>query len=293
MTTTENQYKNMCCIIITMSAYTRSVSLHSMYTTTRVSNVLNELRRCLPYVTPCYAVSRNSPSNCLTYLNEHNVGLVCYTKDDIMRINHTALGATVIDSSSPTISSTGLCNEYIVRNVDDIVTLMKCPGPGPGRGRGRGRGPGPVPLLWIKTAISNEGVERTREMFEYIWAHKCLLNGIVFDIHNFTNGYIPPTMYNYKVATEYIFRNMVIPFEREYGIQTPAIMIDGQDHITQIRHLAELHSYALKETSLINGFTQKKPELRLILGALFDSVGGGTDDICNRRRRMFATHEYP
>jgi hypothetical protein len=86
---------------------------------------------------------------------------------------------------------------------------------------------------------------------------------------------------------------MVLPFEREYGIQTPAIMIDGQDHITQIRHLAELHSYALKETSVINGFTQKKPELRLILGALFDSVGGGggAGDICTRRR--FAAHEYP
>jgi hypothetical protein len=151
-------------------------------------------------------------------------------------------------------------------------------------------------MLWVKTAVSNEGVERTREMFEYIWAHKCILNGIVFDIHNFTNGYIPPTMYSYKIATEYVFRNMVLPFEREYGIQTPAIMIDGQDHITQIRHLSELHFYALKETSVINGFTQKKPELRLILGALFDSVGGGGgggggDIVCTRRR--LSAHEYP
>ena len=262
-----------------MTAYTRSVSLHSMYTKTRVSTVLNELRRCLPYITPYYAVSQNS--NCLTYLKEHNVGLVCYTKDDIMRVK--TLGANVVDSSSPMISATGLCNEYIVRNVDDIVRIMKYP---PASSRGRG----PEPLLWVKTAVSNEGIERSREMFEYIWAHKCILNGIVFDIHNFTNGYIPPTIYSYKVATEYVFRNIVIPFEREYGIKTPAIMIDGQDHITQIRHLAELHSYALKETSIINGFTQKKPELRLILGTLFDSV------CCIGSRygeRILASHEYP
>jgi hypothetical protein len=50
---------------------------------------------------------------------------------------------------------------------------------------------------------------------------------------------------------------------------------------------------------MINGFTQKKPELRLILGALFDSVGGGggggggggAGDVCTRRR--LSAHEYP
>jgi hypothetical protein len=211
---------------------------------------LNELRRCLPYVTPCYAVTPNSPPNLVSYLREQKVELVC---------------------------------DNIVRNVNDIKQLTLPTTTTPARA--------PSPLLWVKTTISNEGVERTREMFEYIWAHKCILNGIVFDIHNFTNGYIPPTMYSYKVATDYVFRNMVLPFEREYGIQTPAIMIDGRDHITQIRHLAELHFYALKETSMINGFTQKKPELRLILGALFDSVGGGgAGDVCTRR---FAAHEYP
>ena len=231
-----------------MAAYTRSVSLHNRFSIHRnmshVSNVLNELRRCLPYVTPCYAVSPRSPPNLLSYLREQKVDLV-YDKD-------------------------------IASSVNDIARAMMTPA----------RARVPTPLLWVKTTISNDGVERTREMFEYVWAHKCILNGIVFDIHNFTNGYIPPTMYNYKVATEYVFRNMVRPFEQEYGIQTPAIMIDGRDHITQLRHLAELHSYALKETSLINGFTQKKPELRLILGALFDSgsgSGGGP----------LAAHEYP
>jgi hypothetical protein len=245
-----------------MATYTKSISFHSIRRNmSRVSNVLNELRRCLPYVTPCYAVTPNSPPNLVLYLREQNVELI-YTHDNVACIRH----------------------DNIVRSVNDIKLLTSPTTQAQARA--------PTPMLWVKTTVSNEGVERTREMFEYIWAHKCILNGIVFDIHNFTNGYIPPTMYSYKIATEYIFRNMVLPFEREYGIQTPAIMIDGQDHITQIRHIAELHSYALKETSVINGFTQKKPELRLILGALFDSVGGGgAGDICTRRR--LSAHEYP
>ena len=247
-----------------MQSYTRSVSLHSLHSVNmrRVSNVLNEMRRCLPYVSPYYAIGSNSSPNLVSYLREQNVGLVSCKSCRIV--------------SSP-------CNEYIVRSVDDIVNVRTGPGTGSGPRT-------PTPTLWVKTTISNDGVERTREMFEYIWAHKCILNGIVFDIHNFTNGYIPPTMYSYKIATEYVFRNIIVPFEQEYGIQTPAIMIDGQDHITQIRHLSELHYYALKESSVIGGIARKKPELRLILGALFDSVGfsgGGGGG------RVLASHEYP
>ena len=247
-----------------MQSYTRSVSLHSIHSVNMrsVSNVLNEMRRCLPYVAPYYAIGSNSSPNLLSYLREQKVGLVSCKNYRII--------------SPP-------CNEYIVRSVDDIIKVRTGTGTGTGTGTRTS-----TPTLWVKTAISNDGVERTREMFEYIWAHKCILNGIVFDIHNFTNGYIPPTIYSYKIATEYVFRNIIVPFEQEYGIQTPAIMIDGQDHITQLRHLSELHYYALKESSVIGGFTRKKPELRLILGALFDSVGfsGGGG-------RVLASHEYP
>jgi len=269
-----------------MTTHTMSVSLHSIYrTVSRVSNVLNEVRRTLPYITPYYTVTPFSSLQLLTHLHNANVGMVCNTNEDILRVNQVGSSMRIVDNvSSIRAHHFKTCNEYIVHNVDDIVRCRSS--------SVSGSTLTPTPLLWIKTAVSNDGVERTREMFEYIWAHKCILGGIVFDIHNFTNGYIPPTMYSYKIATEYIFRNMVLPFEREYGIKTPAIMIDGQDHITQIRHLAELHFYALKETSVINGFTQKKPELRLILGALFDSVGGGGGgDICTRRR--LSAHEYP
>jgi hypothetical protein len=268
-----------------MTTHTMSVSLHSIYrTVSRVSNVLNEVRRTLPYITPYYTITPFSSLQLLTQLHNANVGMICNTNEDILRVNQVGSSMRIVDNvSSIRGRHFKTCNEYIVHNVDDIVRCHSS--------SVSGTTPTPTPLLWIKTAVSNDGVERTREMFEYIWAHKCILGGIVFDIHNFTNGYIPPTMYSYKVATEYVFRNMVLPFEREYGIKTPAIMIDGQDHITDVRHLAELHFYALKETSVINGFTQKKPELRLILGALFDS--DGASDHAGKILKPLPLHEYP
>ena len=242
-----------------MIAHRRMVSLH-------ISTILREFRRCLPYATPCYAVTANSSPYLLSYLQQENVKL--------MKCNRVV-------APPRTLARAGYdpYDELIVRSVNEIESSSS-PSPSPS----------PSPSLWIKSTISNEGVERSRELFEYIWTHKCILNGIVFDIHNFTTGYIPPTMYNYKIATEYVVRNIISPFEREYGIRTPAIMIDGRDHITQLRHLAELHNYAIKETSLIRGFSKKKPELRLMLGSLFDSGAGTGEGKVNRR---MAVHEYP
>ena len=104
-------------------------------------------------------------------------------------------------------------------------------------------------------------------MFEYIWAHKYIINGLVFNVNNFSNplSYIPPTMHSYKIALDYLFRNIIHPFEKEYGISTPAIMMDARDHITQMRHVDEL-SRSLTGFQMSSG----RPELRLILGALID-----------------------
>jgi hypothetical protein len=124
--------------------------------------------------------------------------------------------------------------------------------------------------VWIHTTISNEGIDRTKEMFEYIWANKCVLNGIVFDISNFTHPCqsVPPSMYSYKVAMDYVFRNIVYPFEKEYGISTPAIMIDGRHHIKHMRHLYELNEFALSRFRMHH----KYPEFRLIVDSLIDSL---------------------
>jgi hypothetical protein len=109
-------------------------------------------------------------------------------------------------------------------------------------------------------------------MFEYIWAHKYIVNGIVFNVNNFSNplSYIPPSMYSYKIALDYLFRNIIDPFEKEYGIPTPAIMMDARDHITQMSQLEELHSH------IRDCRREKQPAMRLILGSLIDNE-------CNER----------
>ena len=243
--------------------YSRSTSFHQLYhrfRTNNISNVLDEIKRQMPYIRPCYAVSKYSSPNTLSLIRDKKIDMICYDSNpNVIKVNGEEHS-----------------NEYIVRNISEIKTSSYVD---------RGS-----PTLWIKTTISNDGIEQTREMFEYIWAHKHILNGIVFDIRNFSNGYIPPTMYSYKIAIDYLFRNIVIPFEREYGIQTPAIIIDAKDNITHMRQLYELHSYALNETSVINVFRKNKPELRLVLGALFDSA---SESITTYPRRSLSFHEYP
>ena len=103
-------------------------------------------------------------------------------------------------------------------------------------------------------------------MFEYIWAHKYIVNGIVFNVNNFSNplSYIPPSMYSYKIALDYLFRNIIDPFEKEYGIYTPYIMMDGRENITRPEHLYEL-------SEIVNEpMNRDKRGLLMIVDALFD-----------------------
>ena len=208
----------------------------------RLSNLFREL----PHVQPCYAVSSASSPAVISFLREHRVPMICHNARQVSLVGDNSLviaGRRFVGS-----------NECIVRSVGEIA--------------GRARAPArPPPLLWVHTAISHDGIHNTREMFEYIWAHKYIVNGIVFNVNNFSNplSYIPPSMYSYKIALDYLFRNIIDPFEKEYGIPTPAIMMDARDHITQMSHLDELHSH-------IRGYRQEKqPAMRLILGALIDN----------------------
>lgn len=206
----------------------------------QLTNLFRELGQQLPRVRPCYAVSSASSPALISFLREHRIPMIC----------HNAREVSLVGDNSLVIASRrfGQSSECIVRSVGEIVARA------PPRA--------PPPLFWVHTTISHDGIVNTREMFEYIWAHKYILNGIVFNVNNFSNPscYIQPTMYSYKIAFDYLFRNVVHPFEKEYGIQTPAIMIDGRDHITQMRHIHELSS-----------MIPDRPELRLILGSLIDT----------------------
>ena len=232
--------------------YSTSVSFHRVYHQSRgLEKLLSELKCRIPNIQPCYAVSAASSPAVVSVLRERCVPMICHNaREEALVGNHS-----LVIAGRPFVGHQA--NERIVRSVCEIVA----PGPPPPRA------PAPPPLVWVHTTISHDGIEKTREMFEYIWAHKHIVNGIVFNVNNFSNptSTIPPTMYSYKIALNYLFRNIIHPFEKEYSIPIPSIMIDARNHITQISHLHEL-------SSIITGYTpsSRRPELRLILGSLID-----------------------
>jgi hypothetical protein len=203
----------------------------------------------LPDVRLCYAVSSSSSPAVISILREHHIPMICHNSRQLSLVGDESL----VIAGRRFHSS---LQESIVRSVHEIKD-----GPAPA--------PTPTPLLWVYSAISNDGVAVSKEMFEYIWARKYILNGIVFNVNNFSNrvSAIPPTMYSYKIGLDYVFRNIIVPFEKEYAIQTPAVMIDGRYHITQMSQVDELSSI-LSERKMSS--SQRCPDLHLILGQIID-----------------------
>jgi hypothetical protein len=229
-----------------MARITRSVSLHRMYPeylSTNISKVFQEWNKCLPYIRPWYAVSPASSPDLVSLLRNQRIPMICHNAREVKLVNDA--GLVVVDGKP--IGN----HECIIRNSKPPATLTSS---------------APV---WIHTKISNEGVDQTRQMFEYIWANKYILNGIVFDISNFTHPTqsIPPSMYSYKVAMDYIFRNIVYPFQKEYGISVPAIMIDGREHIHRLQDIYDLHEQGLSQCKHL----WEKQQIHLIVGSLLDN----------------------
>ena len=208
--------------------------------------IFREWKKCVPFLRPCYSVGDASSREIISIMRENRIPMLCANPRQV----------SFVDDYSLIIEETRFgTNEYIARNMKDVVAQARAP-------------------LWIHTTISHDGIMRTREMFEYIWAHKLILNGIVFNTRNFsnTNSSIQPSMYSYKIAIDYLFRNVIDPFEKEYGIHTPSIMIDGRDHITKIEHLNELRYYAFDcETTTVQKCKKNNIELHLMVGSLIDS----------------------
>lgn len=236
-----------------MARITRSVSIHRMYPeylSTNVSKIFQEWNKCIPYIRPWYAVSPASSPDLVSLLRNQRIPMICHNAREVKLVNETRL--VVVDGKR--IGN----HECIIRSSKHAAGLSSVP-------------------VWIHTKISNEGIEQTREMFEYIWANKYILNGIVFDISNFTHSVqsIPPPMYSYKVAMDYIFRNIVYPFQKEYGISTPAIMIDGRNHIHRLEHLYDLHEQGIRQCKHLwdkhSHLQVNRPKLDLIVGSLLDN----------------------
>ena len=223
--------------------FSTSMSIHNIFRSSQ-NPVLREWKRHLPTIRPCYALSHRSTQQTISLMRDYRIPMLCETPDQVSAVNEYSL----------TIENTRFGgNEYIARKLSDMPTIESS-----------------TPL-WIYTKVSNDGIENSRRMFEHIWSHKNILRGIVFNIDNFSNslrGSIPPSIYSYTVAIKYIVRNMTCPFESDYGIQTPCIMIDGRHRITRIEHLEQLKMNIEPVLS-----TSKQIELQLIVDELFDRRG--------------------
>ena len=233
--------------------YSSSLSFHRLYNAVNTAQpIIREWKKCVPFLKPCYSVSNASSRETISILRENRVPMICDNPRQVSFVNDYSL---VIEENRFGT------NEYIARNMKDLGAA------------GSPRAPA-TPPLWIHTTISSDGIDLTREMFEYIWAHKLILNGIVFNTRNFAdkNAAIPPSMYSYKIAFDYLFRNMITPFKKEYGIHTPCIMIDGRNHITRLEHLRELRYSAFDSemSSTLKICKEHGIELRLIVDSLLD-----------------------
>ena len=236
--------------------YSSSLSFHRIFNAVNITQpVFREWKIQLPFIQPCYSVGDASSREIISVMRENRIPMICANPRDVSVVNDYSL---VIENNRFGT------NEYIARNMKDLDSPATSP-----------RAPASPPL-WVHTTISSEGIVQTREMFEYIWAHKLVLNGIVFNTRNFAdkNAVLMPSMYSYKIAFDYLFRNMIIPFKKEYGIHTPCIMIDGRDHITRVEHLHGLrHSVFESNTSsssVIHSCKEYGIELRLIVDSLID-----------------------
>jgi len=217
-----------------------------------VQSLLREWKKVLPHIQPCYSISASSTKQTIALMRNYRIPMLCETPAQVQAVNDYTLTIEAsrfgnneyITRGRPTASSSSSSSSSAA-TVSYSSTLP----------------------LWVYTKISHDGVVEAQKVFEEIWAHKHILKGIVFGIRNFsdtTRNSITPSLYSYKIAMDYLTRNIVNPFEKEYGIYTPCIMMDGRDTITRSEHLHELKDIIRQPQPA------DKRELYLIVDELFD-----------------------
>jgi hypothetical protein len=231
----------------------------------RLTDKLQVWSKHIPYVRPCYSVSNASSSELITLLKYQRVPMICHNTKEFGIVNDESL--TIMDRGDKRGRLMGRNgSEYLIRSIKQLHMMSSSSSSSKTTMRAS-----PGPLLWIHTVISNNALDDNRRMFEYVWENKYILNGIVIDISNFSGPVILPSIYSYKIAIDYAFRNMIHPFHNEYGIMTPAIMLDGRNIITRKEHIIQLNEYALRKCQFL---WEKKsitpPRLYLMVDRLLD-----------------------
>ena len=217
-----------------------------------VQSILREWKKVLPHIQPCYSISASSTKQTIALMRNYRIPMLCESPTQVQAVNDYTL----------TIEASRFGNnEYITRGRPTASSSSSSASSSASVSYSS-----TLPL-WVYTKISHDGVDETRKVFEEIWARKHILKGIVFDIRNFsdtTRNSITPSLYSYKIAMDYLTRNIVGPFEKEYGIYTPCIMMDGRDTITRLEHLHELKDIIQQPAAA------DKRKLILIVDELFD-----------------------
>lgn len=245
--------------------------------------VLCEMKKQIPYIKPIYSMSRvltqnktpNHQSCCenmLNYLKAEKVGFICHSMNDIQRAIPYS-GNIICNTQNRTrhdimvSKSVNIC-EFIVSNIAELRLIHEHH---------------PCASFRINTSISYEGVATSKKMIDYIWQHKCLYNGLMYDIGKFSNGMIPPPMYSHKIAIDYLLRN-IIDYSSQIGIQTHSIHIGENvgyddntsrgcrsDNIAFItpRQIFDLH-HILTETRMLAKLDKSGIALQATFGGLDD-----------------------
>ena len=229
--------------------------------------ILQVLNKQVPSIKPFYSVSLSSSSNLIHLLTSKNIGLLSGSSTLI----HHTLPYYSLSSSSSASSNAIICNntkrstidilyskqsnirQYVVSNVTELKTIYAFT---------------PNASFWIKTNTSQDGINESKKMFNYVWENKCLYNGLYYDVNDFSNGHIPASVYSHKIAMKYIFSNL-FPHLDEIRLPLYSIHINGCNEITSVQNIIELNSI-FKQYQIFRNLSRRSIALQLSVDKLFD-----------------------
>lgn len=224
-----------------------------------ISNVLQQWKTTVPYITPFYKASINSPQHLLQHFANSNIGVVCSSSTQICNASPYVCNTLICNTPTRTsieilYSKHSRVSEYTVANIDELKkvhTFM------------------PNAAFWVKTCVSPSGVNDAKQMLNYIWENKCIYNGLFYNIGNFSTGHIPPSMYSHKIAIDYVIRN-VLPYADEIGLRTYAIHIDGGREFINASSLSDIHLVFSDAPHIMRNLERRGIALQASVDRVFD-----------------------
>lgn len=224
-----------------------------------ISKILQQWTTTIPYITPFYKVSTNSPPLLMQHFANSNIGFVCGSSTHICNavpyVSNTIICNNPIRTNIDILySKTSRVSEYAVANINELKqvhTFM------------------PNAAFWLKTRISPNGVNDAKQMLNYIWENKCIYNGLFYNLDNFSTGHIPPSIYSHKIAIDYVIRN-VLPYADEIGLRTYTMHIDGGREFANTHSLTDIHSVFDDSPHILRNLARRGIVLQASVDRIFE-----------------------